>query len=333
MHFRLSNLGTVRPPFIAGIAVAVLFAGAIALERGGLITLPTPSDELIASILPGSVVALTNEERADLNLGSLRANSLLNRAAQMKADDMAAKSYYAHVSPDGTIPPYWLNKVGYKYQIMGENLVIDRENSEQVVSAWMGSPTHRENMLNPQMTEIGVGVAFGSYKGRDTIYVVQMLAKPLPGSGTQTATRPAPAPVSAPKPAPVAVTTPATKPLPAPAPAPAPAPVAKPAPVVTPKPTVSTVAPPAVRAPEPAPVIRDSIAPLLTNLASSTLAEVPSIVVPPPPLEEPLPAVTGNAVEISAPVRAPPRSALSERVRVFVGSIGTSFRSFLSPIF
>ena len=332
MDFRLSTLGMPRPPFIAGLAVAVLLGGGIALERGGIITLPTPSDELIASVLPGAVVALTNEERADKNLGNLRANALLNRAAQMKADDMASKSYYAHVSPDGTVPPYWLNKVGYKYQIMGENLVIDRENSDQVVSAWMGSPTHRENMLNPQMTEIGVGVAFGSYQGRDTIYVVQMLAKPLPGSESQPVVRPAPAPKPTPAPAPIVIPKPVPAPTPTPVPTPAPVPAPVPAPAPRPAPTPRPEPPPAVRAPEPEPVVRDQISSVLTNLASSTLAEVPSIVVA-PPLEPALPAVAGNPVEISAPAAAAPRTALGERVRVFVGSIGQSLRSFLSPVF
>ncbi|HEX8591296.1 MAG TPA: CAP domain-containing protein, partial [Candidatus Paceibacterota bacterium] len=191
---KLSKSRTLRPPFIAALVAAVLIGGLTLAESRGLMTLPGPSNQLLASVLPGSVVALTNEERGDAGLASLKANSLLTRAAQMKADDMAAKSYYAHVAPDGTPPPYWLNAVGYKYQIMAENLVIDRESSDDAVSAWMGSKYHRDNILNPVFTEIGVGVAHGSYKGRDTIYVVQMFAKPI-GQST-------PAPKPAPKPAP-----------------------------------------------------------------------------------------------------------------------------------
>lgn len=334
MAQRLTNLGTPRPPFVAALAATLLFAGAVMLERGGLITLPVPSDELIASVLPGAVVALTNEERSSNDLGNLRANALLTRAAQMKADHMAANSYYAHVSPDGTVPPYWLNQVGYRYQIMAENLVIDRDNSEQVVSAWMGSASHRQNILNPQFTEIGIGVAHGHYKGRDTTYVVQMLARPYGGA--------APAPVRAtPTPVPVVTPAPAPRPVPVPTPVPVTAPVATPAPAPAPTPiqaprSVSpAVAPPLVRAPVPAPVVRDSIAPVLTVIASSTLVDVPSIVATSSFRQPALGTDDGTPVAL-APIAttAPeaPRTPVRERVRTFIGNVGIALRSFFSPV-
>lgn len=297
-----------RPSIVAALGTVLVFAGLVLAERQHLLTLPSPSDQLVAAVLPGAVVALTNEERKEEGLGSLKANALLNEAAQLKADDMAAKGYYAHVSPDGTIPPYWLNKVGYRYQMMGENLVVDRENSEAVVSAWMGSVSHRENLLNPQHTEIGVGVAHGTYKGRKTIYVVQMLARP---------TEPA-RPVPKPKvtiPAPVAP----TKPL-----------LPKPVPVKTAA-TTSTL----VRPRTAAPVVRDALTPVLTAVASTTLVEVPNIVASTsftPPIIPPFvsPPVELTSTTADEPVR--PRLDLRGKVRTFVHTLGSQIKSVFSPL-
>ncbi len=97
---------------------------------------------------------------------------------------------------------------------------------------------------------------------------------------------------------------------------------------------VRAEAPITVRAPEPAPAIRNPIVPVLNAIASSTLVEVPSIVAPAPLPEPALQAVAGNPVEISAPVvTETPRPLLAERMRAFVGSIGSSLRGFLSPMF
>lgn len=153
----------------------------------------------IAGIAAYDIVALTNEARADRNLPALASDPLLTKAAQMKAEDMAANGYYAHVGPDGNGPSYWLKRAGYRYLNAGENLVIDRTSAEQAVSAWMGSQAHRENILRPQFTQIGVGIAEGRYKGEDTIFVVQVF-------GTPAASAPivkTPQPAATPKPAPV----------------------------------------------------------------------------------------------------------------------------------
>ncbi|MDB5190127.1 MAG: hypothetical protein JWN49_453 [Parcubacteria group bacterium] len=161
---------------IAGLIV-IFFSGIFPLEELlGLV----PSKQLTASVTSTEVVALTNENRIEDHLPALATSPLLTQAAQLKADDMAANSYYAHVSPDGKTPLYWLELVGYHYLNAGENLVIDRTTSEEVVSAWMNSADHRENILRPQFTEIGVGVAQGVYEGQATTYVVQEFGTPYP---------------------------------------------------------------------------------------------------------------------------------------------------------
>lgn len=120
------------------------------------------------------IITLTNAERIREGLLPFVENALLSRAAQYKAEDMAEHGYYAHIAPDGKTPQYWIDRVGYPYRIIGENLVVNRTDAEAVVSAFMGSPGHRANILRDDFKEIGVGVASGTYKGKDAVFSVQL---------------------------------------------------------------------------------------------------------------------------------------------------------------
>lgn len=144
----------------------------------GVLVLPK-LDIQWAAVMPSVVTLLTNDERAKNNLSQLKVNPLLEKAAQAKAEDMAAKGYFAHQSPDGTMPWQWINKAGYVYEYAGENLAVNFSDTEQLVEAWMNSPTHKMNLLGPRYTEIGVGMATGEYKGREAVFIVQMFASPV----------------------------------------------------------------------------------------------------------------------------------------------------------
>jgi hypothetical protein len=134
----------------------------------------------MAAVLPGVLSAFTNDERQAQNLQILKVNPILNKAAEMKANDMATNGYFAHTSPEGKTPWYWLEKVGYQYQYAGENLAVDFSDSKDVTDAWMKSLTHKANIVKGNYTEIGTGVASGMYEGRETIFVAQVYANPLP---------------------------------------------------------------------------------------------------------------------------------------------------------
>lgn len=133
----------------------------------------------MAAVLPAVLGDLTNDERQSQNLLALNTNPILNKAAEMKARDMATNGYFAHTSPDGKTPWYWLEQVGYKYQYAGENLAINFTDSKDVTNAWMNSPTHRANIVKDKYTEVGTGVATGMYEGHDTVFVAQVYANPL----------------------------------------------------------------------------------------------------------------------------------------------------------
>lgn len=135
-------------------------------------------DLSLGAVLPAVVALLTNNARTSSKESALATNPLLTSAAQAKADDMAKRGYFAHMSPDGKMAWYWIDKSGYKYEYAGENLAVNFDESDKLVSAWMDSPTHKQNILNPHYTDIGIGTATGTYKGRTATFVVQLFASP-----------------------------------------------------------------------------------------------------------------------------------------------------------
>lgn len=126
-----------------------------------------------SQISPERIVELTNQERAKAGVGPVKLNSLLNESAQRKAGDMFAFDYWAHNSPSGRDPWSFFKEVGYKYLFAGENLARDFSSPDAVVAAWMASPTHRDNLLNPKYQEIGISVVDGTIGGSQTTLVVQ----------------------------------------------------------------------------------------------------------------------------------------------------------------
>ncbi len=147
---------------------------------------------------------LTNQQREQHGLADLHYNSELAVAAQKKAQDMFAKNYWAHYGPDGETPWDFILGAGYKYEYAGENLAKNFLFSQGVVDAWMNSPTHRENILRNNYTDVGFAVVNGTLNGEPTTLVVQMFGTPLPGSAVaeQITSPSAPVPASETKPIP-----------------------------------------------------------------------------------------------------------------------------------
>jgi hypothetical protein len=127
-----------------------------------------------SQISPDIVIELTNKERLNAGVSTLKYNSALNQAALAKATDMFENNYWAHVSPTGTEPWYFVTGSGYKYLHAGENLARDFSNPTDVVKAWMASPTHRKNLLDDRYHDIGIAVVDGYINGVETTLVVQM---------------------------------------------------------------------------------------------------------------------------------------------------------------
>lgn len=124
------------------------------------------------------VVEKTNEARIAAGLQELRVSPLLQAASADKALDMASVGYFSHSSPKGVEPWDWIDKNRYAYLLAGENLAINFSDPEKLLAAWLGSPEHKANILNPAYRDIGVSVQRFQKLGRDYTVVVQFFGTP-----------------------------------------------------------------------------------------------------------------------------------------------------------
>lgn len=106
------------------------------------------------------VVDLVNVQRKQADLDPLQVDNQLAQAAQNHSQSMASQDFFSHTGANGSTPFERILKTGYEYQAAGENLAAGYTTPEAVVSAWMNSPGHRDNILNPQFTEMGTGYEF-----------------------------------------------------------------------------------------------------------------------------------------------------------------------------
>ena len=136
-------------------------------------------DSLRATLTKDIIISQVNPAREIQSLLPLGTSNLLTKAAEMKAQDMLDRNYFSHNDPDGKRPWQWLDKVGYKYALAGENLAKDFYDVEPLVTAWLNSPSHARNILNDYFTEIGVGVATGDMNGVQTTVVAMFVARPI----------------------------------------------------------------------------------------------------------------------------------------------------------
>lgn len=119
------------------------------------------------------LIELTNIERQKKGLSPVSENDALDQAAALKAQNMFQENYWAHFAPSGKTPWDFILGTGYKFTVAGENLAKNFSSSDDVVAAWMASPTHRDNLLNSKYQDIGIAVEEGVLNGQKTILVVQ----------------------------------------------------------------------------------------------------------------------------------------------------------------
>ena len=135
-----------------------------------------------SSITINEVVSATNSERTRAGLPTLVYSEKLADAARRKAANMIEEDYWAHNSPSGKNPWVWFKSAGYSYLYAGENLAKDFGSTDRMLSAWMASPTHRDNIVNAKYKEIGIAVVPGTLQGKDTMLVVQLFGTPANGT-------------------------------------------------------------------------------------------------------------------------------------------------------
>lgn len=150
-----------------------------------LIVLSSSDLAYASEITVSKVIELVNSARSGEGLVKLPENQKLDKIAQDKVEDMIKNNYFAHTSPKGVTPWSWYEKENYDYKYAGENLAINFLTAEGQQKAWMDSPTHKKNIMNPLFQEIGVAVAAGEINNQMAIISVQEFGT-LSGAGEVT---------------------------------------------------------------------------------------------------------------------------------------------------
>ena len=178
-----SEANNFRPKFLTS---RVLLWCLLALFILKIITIPFliyfQKSIFFSDISKSVLIALLNKDRQSAGLQSLKENATLNNAATMKAQDILAKDYFSHQSPEGISPWYWFKAAGYNYQVAGENLAIGFLDSEEVNQAWLDSPSHRANLLNANYKDVGIAILTGDFDGNETTVVVQLFGALQPAT-------------------------------------------------------------------------------------------------------------------------------------------------------
>jgi uncharacterized protein YkwD len=138
-------------------------------ETGGLRDLDRVRAEMLARV---------NEARRKASIKPLRSNSRLDRAAQRHAEDMLARGYFAHESPEGDTVRQRSKEARYNWRTIGENIAEGQFTVDEVMTTWLNSPGHRRNILDPRFEELGVGLALGRANGRYRVLWAQAFGTP-----------------------------------------------------------------------------------------------------------------------------------------------------------
>jgi uncharacterized protein YkwD len=107
------------------------------------------------------MLARVNAERRKAGVALLQPNPKLDAAAQRHAEDMLARAYFAHESPEGKTVRERARAAGYDWRAVGENIAEGQLSIAEVMETWMNSPGHRRNILDKGFKELGVGLALG----------------------------------------------------------------------------------------------------------------------------------------------------------------------------
>ncbi len=113
--------------------------------------------ETTNSNFESQVLTLINQQRANAGVPALKRDTRLDTASRLHSADMACNDYFAHNSLDGRTPWDRMHAQGYTYHMAAENIAAGYSTPAAVVTGWMNSPGHRDNILNSGLTQIGIG--------------------------------------------------------------------------------------------------------------------------------------------------------------------------------
>jgi len=114
------------------------------------------------------VIRLVNEERAKVGITPLEMELSLMRSCEIRAEELAI--LFSHERPNGSS---CFSVIEFESKASGENIAYGQRDAQSVMTSWMNSTGHRNNILNSNFTHIGVGYFYKN----NTTYWVQLFAK------------------------------------------------------------------------------------------------------------------------------------------------------------
>jgi hypothetical protein len=158
-----------------------------------LLAVPLFAIDRGSEITVESVLAEVNARRIEAGVDPLQIAPLLQEAAADRMRDMEELEYWNHVAPDGRSPFLFVHSRGYQFAYAAENLATGFETAEVMVTGWMESKGHRENMLSPLYTECGIAIIDGSTVrrsvGRSVVILFARPQSPVPAAPPRKAVR------------------------------------------------------------------------------------------------------------------------------------------------
>jgi uncharacterized protein YkwD len=149
------------------LAPCMFLLGVLAMLWSGEGVAPRAMTDLAAEELPTCprpslqerlLIDLTNQERAKEELPPLKPDPALMRSARAHASNMARLKKMEHVL-DNKSPADRAREAAYPFAILGENVAYGRLRLDEAIEMWMRSESHARNILNPQFSDIGVGIS------------------------------------------------------------------------------------------------------------------------------------------------------------------------------
>lgn len=135
----------------------------------------------LAHVSPEEVVLFVNNAREKADARKLSQDPLLVKAAAMRAETILKHENFSHSDPyehiqlDTIVP-----KVGYTFSYLSENIGLGEQDAESFVNGFLSSPPHKQNLLDSQLVDTGVGVVQGKFRDREVTIVVQIFGVPAP---------------------------------------------------------------------------------------------------------------------------------------------------------
>lgn len=148
-------------------------------ESGTAVTRNAPGDrDSSLAPLPAdptrSLLDLINAYRGEAGLSALRPSARLRAIAQAHSAAMVAKGFFAHCDPEGRCLVERLKSAGYAARVWGETIAAGQRDPAAVLRSWQESPPHNAILLNPRVSEAGLGHDPGrllDYEGAWTLVV------------------------------------------------------------------------------------------------------------------------------------------------------------------